>query len=162
MAWSRLALRDWQRFRRLSGPERWLLIQALLLLSVTAQVLRWVGVRRWQSVLARLARGECVAGGDGNAAMVQQAGRTARMVRVAAGHVPGGATCLYRSLTLWWLLRRQGLDCDLRIGVARGRGPFTAHAWVEYQGRVLGDSEDVHHRYAAFDRAIGPGRPGRK
>jgi hypothetical protein len=156
MAWSKSALGNWHKFRRLSGAERWLLLQALLLLPLTAQMLRWVGVRRWQSFLARLSQVKRIAGDTGYDSLIRRARLTARMVRVAAGHVPCRATCLYQSLTLWWLLRRQGVASDLRIGVGLKEGQFLAHAWVEFQGRVLTDAADVRQRFTAFDRAIEP------
>lgn len=39
---------------------------------------------------------------------------------------------------LWYLLRRQGIAAELQIGT-RFEGEFQAHAWVEYQGDVVGD-----------------------
>ena len=48
--------------------------------------------------------------------------------------------CLPRSLTIYVLLRRQGVPAALRIGVKRF--PFAAHAWVECLGEVIDDSTD--------------------
>jgi len=64
--------------------------------------------------------------------------------------LPGN--CLSRSLALHWLLRRHGHDADLRLGVSLDGGTFAAHAWVELNGRVLNDRQDVATRYAAFER----------
>ena len=61
-----------------------------------------------------------------------------------------------QSLALWWLLRRQGIASDLRLGMRKDASRFEAHAWVEYLGRVLNDRNDVHRRFAPFDRAIVP------
>jgi hypothetical protein len=65
--------------------------------------------------------------------------------------------CLPRSLTKWWLLRRQGIPCDLRIGVRSGAGEdprdrMQAHAWVEIPDVAASDAQD----YTAFDRPIMP------
>jgi hypothetical protein len=66
------------------------------------------------------------------------------------------ATCLPRSLALWWLLRRRGIAADLRIGVRKEGGRFEAHAWTEWRGTVLNDGDDVGERFAVFQRAIKP------
>jgi hypothetical protein len=59
-------------------------------------------------------------------------------------------------LTLWWLLHRQGVVSDLRIGVRNSGGHFEAHAWVEYQGYPLNEQAQVHQRYTSFAQAIIP------
>jgi hypothetical protein len=59
-------------------------------------------------------------------------------------------------LTLWWLLRRRGIDGELRIGVRKVAGQFQAHAWLEYCGAVLNDRADVSQRFASFGRSIAP------
>jgi hypothetical protein len=75
---------------------------------------------------------------------------TSRMVLAAARHSPIPCTCLERSLALWWLLARQGITAQLRIGVRKDRQKFGAHAWVECNGQPLGEPEAPHLHYAAF------------
>jgi hypothetical protein len=60
-------------------------------------------------------------------------------------------TCLEESLALWYFLRRQGIPSKLRIGVRKIADKFEAHAWVEYQGQALNQSDEPHKHYAAFD-----------
>jgi hypothetical protein len=62
--------------------------------------------------------------------------------------------CLEQSLVLWALLRERGIHAQLRVGVRKGEGGLEAHAWVELEGVVLNDSDDVHGHYAPFDEAI--------
>lgn len=63
--------------------------------------------------------------------------RIARMVAAASRVVPH-ATCLTQALAAQILLVRRGHDAMLRIGVARDHsGAFTAHAWIEQEGRVI-------------------------
>jgi hypothetical protein len=60
-------------------------------------------------------------------------------VRSASRYVPR-ATCLTQALVLHILLRREGLQSTIRIGVRKDAGHFEAHAWVESQDRiVIGD-----------------------
>src|ERR1700681_3174643 len=106
----------WRRSGSLSRPERGLLVQAFLLVSLTALALRVLGFPRCRSALARLAGRRAAAGDPGHPSIHQPEG-PARLVRAAACSVPWPASCLTRSLALWWLLRRQGIPGDLRIGV---------------------------------------------
>jgi len=57
--------------------------------------------------------------------------------------------CLPRALCLCWLLGRRGFAAELRIGVAREGGELLAHAWVERDGRPVGE-EGVAERFAAL------------
>jgi len=79
------------------------------------------------------------------------AAASAQLVGIAARRGLWRATCLPRALTLWRLLRHQGLRAELRIGVRKEAGLLDAHAWVEYDGLPLDDASDVAERYAAFD-----------
>jgi hypothetical protein len=47
--------------------------------------------------------------------------------------------CFPRSMALFCFLRELGVPVEHRIGV--DRFPFRAHAWVEYDGRVLSDQD---------------------
>jgi hypothetical protein len=82
---------------------------------------------------------------------LQTAKLVASVVNSAAKHGIYRANCLERSLTLWWLLRRRGINTALRIGVRKYDSKFEAHAWIEYQNDVLNDSNDVSEQYSAFN-----------
>jgi hypothetical protein len=58
-------------------------------------------------------------------------------VAMAAALYPGRAKCLEQSLTLYYLLRRQGVNVKFIMGVQVY--PFGAHAWVEYRGEPVTD-----------------------
>jgi len=72
------------------------------------------------------------------------------MVLAAARNSPIPSTCLERSLSLWWLLARQGIDTQFRIGVRKDDEKFAAHAWVERHGVAIGEPDASHLHYAAF------------
>ena len=62
------------------------------------------------------------------------------VVRMAA-YMPFEAACLMRSLAIQRLLDESGLESgQIRIGVNIVDGEFLAHAWVEVDGRVMGDT----------------------
>jgi len=71
-------------------------------------------------------------------------------VQVAGRRVPFGHNCLAQALTACLLLRRHGHGAALRVGVARdAHARFTAHAWVENDGKVLVGAPQ-HASYVPF------------
>ena len=141
------------KFLGLTWQEQRLLVRALLLLPITALSLRLFGFQRTQAALSG-ADFNGATSGDNALSRVRQ---TARIVAAAAKYGPFRSTCLPMSLALRWLLHRQGIDADLRLGVSRVAGRIEAHAWVEYRGLPLIEDQDVHARFAAFDDAVPPG-----
>jgi hypothetical protein len=63
---------------------------------------------------------------------------------------PRRAECLQRSAVLTCLLRRYGLPAQMVIGTQKL--PFRAHAWVELDGRVVNDKQDMPVLYAEIAR----------
>jgi hypothetical protein len=64
---------------------------------------------------------------------------------------PYGASCLDRSVLLWFLMRQKRLDGEIRIGVVFTDDQLEGHAWVEYKGAVVNDDPDVATRFTVFD-----------
>jgi hypothetical protein len=129
----------------------------LCLLPLTALAVRLVGFRRWHSALASLAPADkSQTNQSGDASFLTQAKATSRIVRAAARHGLYGANCLQQSLCLWWLLRWQGIDSDLRIGVRKEAQKLEAHAWVELAGIALTGNNDSDPPYVPFERSILP------
>lgn len=79
---------------------------------------------------------------------------TSRMVLAAARNSPFPSTCLERSLSLWWLLARQNVATQFRVGVKKDGEKFAAHAWVERNGVAIGEPEGSHLHFAAFDQEM--------
>jgi hypothetical protein len=75
-------------------------------------------------------------------------GRLVWATEAAARHHLYPMRCLPKALCLRWLLGRHGIESELRIGVARQEGGLAAHAWVERQGRPVGESARVEDRFA--------------
>jgi hypothetical protein len=146
----RYALHKLAAFRELTWMERGLLIRALVLLPVMSAALRWLGFRRLQSLLD--AGSHRLAPASLQPQFTDTVRATARLVAAAGRHGPYQASCLPRSLTLAWLLQRQVIAAELRIGVRKVAGRFEAHAWVEHQGVPLIDDYEVGRRYAPFDQ----------
>lgn len=67
-----------------------------------------------------------------------------RAVDVAARFVPG-ATCLVKAQAGSAMLNRFGYAAEIKIGVAKQSADLKAHAWVEYEGRVVvGSTENQY------------------
>jgi Transglutaminase-like superfamily len=141
--------RKYHTFIALSGYERSLLVRAWCLLPIVAMLVQSRGLGFTQDLLARLPCRECEI--ERLDAHIQT---TVRMVRVAVRYNHSCGNCLKQSLVLWVLLRVQGIASEIRIGVQREADLFCAHAWVEYQGRVLNDTTEVHQQFQAFDRTF--------
>ena len=140
----------------LSAQERRLLAQALLLLPVSGLALRLVSLRRWQAILSGFAPRQAPVAEANREAQPDLAGTVARMVRAAAVRGPYRAPCLPRAVTVWWLLRRVGLESDIRFGVRRHGDRLEAHAWVECRGQDLDDWPDGGRPFARLERRSTP------
>jgi hypothetical protein len=131
--------------RSLAGPSalRCACFIAVLKLALraggTARVLRWIRARHADCIVecegdgAASLTGECIA----PMAIPPVVTKTEHAVAIAAALYPGRALCLERSLTLYYYLRRAGVDARFRLGAQPY--PFEAHAWVEYAGEPVND-----------------------
>jgi hypothetical protein len=144
----------WERLRRFSALERpaqELFLRAVALLPLVTWSLQWRGFGLTQAALQRflpnLNPEQDVAFGSTASAV------TAHLVNAADRHGLVHPSCLAKSLTLWWLLGRQGIRTHLRIGIRKEKEKFEAHAWVERDGAALNEPDEHHHHYVAFDTA---------
>ena len=78
-------------------------------------------------------------------------GRLVWATEAAARHHLYSMRCLPKALCLRWLLGRHGIAAELRIGVARQGGELSAHAWVERQGRPVGEAPGLEERFSPLD-----------
>ena len=142
-----------QKLRELTLTEWWLILVAVVMLPVVALSLRLGGFNRTKNLLSKfLAKdpGENRLQKQGT----NQAKTIARMVSIAARYGPYRANCLKQSMVLWWLLGRRGLESEIRFGVRKEPDEeFGAHAWVEYEGINLIDSEVLQEQVAQFEKA---------
>ena len=149
--------RNKQGWRKLSRIERRLFLQAFVLMPLMIPGLRLLGLRRLQRLLMNGMPSEMGSGRkkfNGKDEVLAECQNITGMVNKAAWHNPIFSTCLHRSLVLWLLLGREGIAGDLRLGAQKTDGQFDAHAWVEYQGIVLNDTQDVQQRYAVFGAPV--------
>ena len=125
------------KFWRLSGSDRRLLLEAVVLLAAY-RVALWM--LSWDRVAAlRSSR-------DKSPSKQLSIERLEWAVRTASRRIPG-ANCLTAALALHHLMSRAGYDSIVHIGVAKtpARG-FEAHAWVEHDGvTMLSSANEIAH-----------------
>ncbi len=183
MDWLKLLIHKGQTWNHLSNSERILFLQAFCLIPLVALSLHCFGLRKTQNLMLRLTPSSspptqqlsfvdflhkylcrlfCIDFGTYYLLLItyyltsarNQVVMTSRMVRLATRYQPLFNNCLRQSLVLWWLLHRQGINSDLRIGVQRHQNHFQAHAWLEYNGFPLNEQQDVQQRFATFNQPI--------
>ncbi len=134
------------RLCRINSSEAWAFTRAWWLLLAADVGLRLLPFSRWEGWFVPAPRAAPAAGPD-EAAVPRLVWATA----AAARHHLYPMRCLPQSLCLRWLLGRLGIAAELRIGVERRRGDrddLRAHAWVERDGRPVGDDLRVAQHYA--------------
>jgi hypothetical protein len=144
-------MRDLRRYLRFTSFERRIVIQSFAGLVLTRAGLRVVGFGVWKRVAAALARVRRD-GDGGNTDSVLAA--VVKMHAAAERRLFFKPSCLEHALVLWWLLRRQGVAAELRVGGRKEQGRFEAHAWVEAGGAPVGDADETHRHFAPFDGPV--------
>jgi hypothetical protein len=139
-----------ESLRALSWASRALLVEAAFAIPAMHVLVRAFGVGPLHDALVRVTSARVTRRVNAGAGASKRVGEIARVVAMAARHAPGDHTCLHRSMALWWMLRRRGLDTRLMMGVRKGDAGLEAHAWVNHAGVVLNDEPDVEHRYEAL------------
>lgn len=126
--------------------EQWRVVfESLLLVPGVQLSLRTRGFMRTAGMLANRSQRHAVPADPSDARPLGEA------VSLVAGRSIIGARCLGRSLVLWFLLRRRGVDAELVIGAESPRGgELPAHAWVEVAGEPVNDAIDVRERFGSF------------
>jgi len=148
MAWCGSVISRTRKFIAVDRHTKALLVLALLFLWLTRLGLWIASLRNVQSLLKRFARRR-------REASALSAGQIVELVSRCADYVPK-ADCLPQALIAEVLLRREGYQPTLKIGVARGEnGEFQAHAWVEVQGESFGSGNETIGRFTALPAAFG-------
>ena len=130
------------QLKTLSLLEWQVLVTSAILLPLTALGLRLFGLKRTQQVMMYFTPAAPKTS-QRKEEEVRYGQIVARMVSVAANHGLYRANCLKKSLVLWWLLKRKGIEADLHIGVQKKGELLDAHSWVEISGNVLIDDENT-------------------
>jgi hypothetical protein len=148
-------MQRFRRFRRLSGFERAVVLEAVITLPVVWLAVRLLGFRICRAAFeepARAARNSRFLETD----TLNIAKRIARLEVVTAANLFFRTSCLEQSLVLCRLLRRRGMNATLRIGARKEADRFEAHAWVEMAGNVVDGGGTEHLHFRPFERSESP------
>jgi hypothetical protein len=123
------------------------LLPVVMAYSVVARVaLRYVPVPRLLDIVAR-SRPLCFfRGWLGPASLLTAAD-------IAAWVSRGSGRCLLRSVLLYWLLGSPRKSVAFLIGVRQTALVLESHAWIESDGRVLGDRPGIGSDFSVVYRA---------
>lgn len=136
------------KFSELSHGE-----QRFLLTAMAGLPLVWAGLRLFGLAAVQAWIGQAESRPK-IAARIEDVKRLGALVNLGAQHMLGPSSCLPRSLLLVWLLRRKGIESQLRIGVRLDSGILAAHAWVEYGGIPANDRDGIQEHYSAFSSPL--------
>ena len=131
----------WRKATRLSWADRFLLLEALVLLAVVAPAIRLLPFPK----IGRMASGPVHEPrlADPDAKVLIERVRWA--VEVAAGRARWRAVCFQQGLAAQLMLRRRGVDSTLYFGAAPDKQKgLTAHVWVR-----VGDTDVIGTETAA-------------
>jgi Transglutaminase-like superfamily len=134
------------RLRSLSCLQWRIVLVSLVLVPLVQLSLKRRGFARTADALAR--RSQAAA----RPSTPDEVRPMARAVNIVANRPMVGAPCLGRSMVLWFLVRRRGIDAELVIGAEPPKGgDLSAHAWVELDGVPVNDVAGVRQRFGSFD-----------
>ena len=141
-------------FRRLSWSERWLFLQAFLMLPVVSLKLDLFGFNSIYNFMIRHSSKHFEGITEpvrNNNNQMDKIRNTVNIVEKAVWRNIYPTNCLPRSMTLWWILRRQGVLTELCMGVRKQKDLLEAHAWVEYRGEPINDSHNVQKDFVNIE-----------
>jgi hypothetical protein len=78
--------------------------------------------------------------------------RLTRLADIGARVIRADGPCLLRSLLLFWLLKVRRQPAELVIGVSKEASALNSHAWIESEGKVIGDSVAMTESFATLVR----------
>jgi hypothetical protein len=133
------------KVRKLDPSERRFVLCACFAAPVFSAALRLIGLRRLQALNAAT---------EGRAARPMDSDQLARklaLASIALSMLPVRTSCLARALTFQWLLNRDGIFAQLRIGARFVDRQLDAHAWLEFQGQPITDRPEALRQFAALE-----------
>jgi hypothetical protein len=139
---------DLRKLRACSGRERWMLLEAMVWLSLGRAAVRWLSFRRASRLLGL--RQHPVAP-DPNSVQQEVAACIGWAVRMVAARAPGKSACLVQTLAAAAMMRLRGIPFALSLGVAKDSAAknsydLIAHAWLSC-GRVIATGAGGRERF---------------
>jgi Transglutaminase-like superfamily len=153
-------METWRRFRALPAPERKLVREAAARLTSVWIGLKVYGYKRLRERIENSPKSATSSSlALDSTTQIATARSIAKSEASASRHLFFSPNCLVRSLALVAMLRRRGMQPELRIGARSDAGNFEAHAWVELHGEVLNDARGEHAHFVPFEEDLASPEP---
>ncbi|MGB9242012.1 MAG: lasso peptide biosynthesis B2 protein [Candidatus Acidiferrales bacterium] len=136
----------------MSGFERGVVLEAVIGLPIAWLAVRLLGFRICRAAFEK-PRFAAQNSKSREADTLNIARRIAHLEAVTATNLFSRTSCLEQSLVLCRMLRRRGLNADLRIGARKEANRFEAHAWVEVEGNVVDGGGTGHLHFVPFEHS---------
>jgi hypothetical protein len=140
--------KHWQNWVNLSRQQKKLFISSLIYLKVASLLLL---LFRYQDLHNTLKKRVPIDSSPSPEIAILRATDLSEIVETAARKRLVNATCLRRSLVLWYLLRKEGIESELRFGVRKVSDEIIGHAWVEIDGSVINDDVRYIKQFTPMD-----------
>lgn len=124
-------LQQWRQFLALDASDRWLTIEAVMLMAMIQVAFRTLSYATMRRALDNV---KGIRSGSGHAQS-----RIGWAVQAAGRRMPG-RTCLAEALAADVMLCRRGYSPSVRLGIRKTRSDIGApetHAWVECGGTIV-------------------------
>ena len=131
----------------LRGPRDWLTLAQVCLFAAAVPVVTRLPLPRVAALVTRRPTPRRV-----DPVELERLERVMTLApRIARPLVRSG--CLTRGLTLFWFLRRAGLDVELRFGLDPGAGaPADGHCWLTLDGEPYLERRDPRQHFTELYR----------
>ena len=131
----------------MSIKHRFTKLQFRLLIPIAIVSLKWIGVQLTMDLFChpkKFKRNKAIDNITGARMILRALKQTVEETSI-------NGNCLSRSIVLQRLLRNNGISSEIKIGVAKMKNKFKAHAWVEHQGIPLNAGKKVRTRYTTVE-----------
>jgi hypothetical protein len=131
----------------LKGPRDWVRLTQMCLFAAFVPAVVRLPLPRLAALVTRRPRGRPPEAGE-----IERLERVIALApRIARPLVRSG--CLTRGLTLFWFLRRAGLDVELRFGLDPGAAESAdGHCWLALDGEPYLEKRDPRPRFTELYR----------
>jgi hypothetical protein len=130
---------NFDKFAQLERADKWLFIRAVFWLALVRIVLLVVPFRRlFENQTIESSRGAI----DADPEFLR---RVSYVVGAAANNVPWGSDCFPQTIAARMLLKRQGYESIIHVGVERvGEDMLNGHAWLTCGDIVVTGGAELH------------------
>jgi hypothetical protein len=146
MAWFKSLPDVSAKWRRRTGTERWLLMEALSMLGV-ARLALLILPFKW--LAATLGRHMTETGMEPNPSDIGCARMIGQAVCAAAHYTPWKSVCLQQAVAAQWMLKRRHIAGTLYLGVSKNEAKpmkLAAHAWLRC-GNLILTGRESHRQF---------------